>query len=274
MAYFIVDKTKCKGDGTCVADCPIKILEMDDKSHIPFMINKGEEICIKCGHCVAVCPHGAISLEIMRKEDCAMLKSGWRIPQDKVEQFLKGRRSVRIYNDQAVDKVTLEKLIDIARFAPSGVNRQPVYWAVLSNKEKVRGFSEIVINWMRSLIAGSSPLTESFRMKNIVTAWDKKQDWTCRGAPHLIIAYGLKDDITAPQACTIALTYLELTVVSFGLGSCWAGYAAMAINMSAEARKFVGLSSKTNCFGAMMIGYSKFNYSRIPLRNKPHILWR
>jgi nitroreductase len=127
---------------------------------------------------------------------------------------------------------------------------------------------------MRSLVAASSPMAKSFHLENIVSAWDKGNDWVCRGAPHIVIAYALKDDPIAPQACTIALTYLELSAASLGLGACWAGYVSMALNMSEEARRYAGLSSKTSCQGAMMVGYPKVKYSRIPLRNKPRILWR
>jgi hypothetical protein len=45
----------------------------------------------------------------------------------------------------------------------------------------------------------------------------------------------------------------------------------MAINADPETRKFVGLSKRTDCFGAMMVGYPKYGYQRIPARNKPHI---
>jgi len=274
MEYFTVDKAKCKGDGTCVAVCPVKIIKMDEHSRIPEMIEKGQELCIRCGHCVAVCPAGALSLSSMPVFDCLPQKAGWRLAPEQVEQFLKSRRSIRLYRADPVERATLEKLIDIARFAPSGINRQPVYWAIIYEQEKIRKLLELIVAWMRSEVEQSSELAESFRMKNILAAWDKKDDWICRGAPHLVIAYSLKDDPTAPSACTIALTYLEFAAVSFGLGTCWAGYAAMAINLCSEVKKFLGLSAKTSCFGAMMVGHPKVNYFRIPLRNKPHIIWR
>lgn len=268
MGFFNVDKSKCASCGACVNDCPLKILEIDQKQNFPLMIGRGEELCIKCGHCVAVCPNGAIFLEPMPLSACRKLNADWRIPPDKLEQFLKGRRSIRSYKAEPVERQVLEKLIDIARFAPSGINRQPAYWAILCEKEKVARLSGIIIEWMRGQVAAGSSLADSFRMKNIIAAWERKQDWICRGSPNLIICYGLKDDLTAPQACTIALAYLELAAVSFGLGACWAGYAAMAINMCPEARKFTGISNKANCFGAMMAGYPEVNYSRIPSRNK------
>jgi nitroreductase len=247
---------------------------MDKKTHLPKFIEGAENKCISCGHCVAVCPTAALSLPSMPAEACLPLDKDWRVSPKNLEHFLKGRRSIRLYKEDIVERSIIEKLIDTARYAPSGINRQPVCWAVVYDKEKVKQLSALVIEWMRSLIKKNSALAEAFRVENIIKMYEKGADPITRGAPHIIIAYALKYDMTASQSCTIALTYLELMAASFGLGACWAGYVSMAINMLEQVRESIGLSKKTSAFGAMMIGYPKYNYSRIPLRNNPHILWR
>jgi nitroreductase len=40
-----------------------------------------------------------------------------------VEHYMRVRRSIRAYKDEAVERDVLAKLIDIARFAPTGSNR-------------------------------------------------------------------------------------------------------------------------------------------------------
>ncbi len=254
--------------------CPVQIIGMDEKNRIPYPIEGAQELCINCGHCMAVCAPAALSLETMAPQACLPLKEGWRLSPDKIEPFLKGRRSIRNYKDEPVERAVIEKLIDIARYAPSGINRQPVSWEVISGKENIHGLSEAVIDWMRGLLKEQSPLAASLHLENIITAWDKGSDRICRGAPHIILAYSIKEDLTGPQGCTIALAYFELAALSFGLGACWAGYVAMAANMSDEVRRFVGLSPRVGCHGAMMLGYPKYNYSRIPLRNNPAVKWR
>lgn len=269
-----VDQKKCGGDGACAAVCPIRILEIGKDTRVPGFVEGGEKACINCGHCVTVCPTGALSLASMPVDSCRTLAKDWRILPEPLEQFMKGRRSIRAYKDDIVDRAILERLIDTARYAPSGINRQPVNWAVVHDVKKVKDLSRLVAEWMRTLIAQKSPLAESLRMQNIIAMYDRGEDPITRGAPHVIIAYSLKDDMTAPQACTIALTYFELMAASMGLGTCWAGYVQMAINMDLEIQKFLGLSRKTNAFGALMIGYQKYRYARIPLRNDPHVIWR
>jgi nitroreductase len=96
----------------------------------------------------------------------------------------------------------------------------------------------------------------------------------CRDAPHLIIAHGHKDDRTAPVACAIALTCLELAAPSFELGACWAGYFNTAAMQWRPIRDALKLPEKNEAFGSMMIGYPEYFYSRMPHRNKPKIEWR
>ncbi|MFA5145335.1 MAG: nitroreductase family protein [Candidatus Omnitrophota bacterium] len=274
MSLFTIDKSKCKGDGKCALVCPVQIIGMDEKARIPYPIDGAEKLCINCGHCMAVCPPGALSLKTMAPQDCLALKEGWKLDSDKIEFFFKGRRSIRNYKDQPVGQPVITKIIDISRYAPTGINRQPVLWEVISGKENIRQLSEAVVNWMRAMIEEKSPLAAMLRLENIVSAWSKGVDRVCRGAPHIILAYSVKDEPTGAQACTIALTYFELAALSFGLGACWAGYVSMAVNMSKDVRQLTGLSARAACHGAMMLGFPKYDYHRIPLRNSPNIRWR
>ena len=53
-----VDKEKCTGCETCVAECPSEAISMvDEKAEVD------NEACIDCGVCVDACPEEAISLE-------------------------------------------------------------------------------------------------------------------------------------------------------------------------------------------------------------------
>jgi nitroreductase/ferredoxin len=274
MSLFTVDQSSCKKDGICSVECPMKIIRLDENSKFPVPISGREELCINCGHCVAVCPYGAISLGSMPVGQCPELPSGWNLTPQQVEYFLKGRRSIRVYKNDPVERQLLEKILDFARYSPSGINRQPVRWLIIYDNGKVRELAKLTIEWMRLLIKDNSPIASSLRMNDLVDYWDKGEDRICRGAPHLAIAYGLKDDITAQGSATIALTYLELSALAFNLGTCWAGYVQMAVNMYPPARELTGISQRCDCLGAMMVGYPRFKYARIPLRKQADIKWK
>jgi len=54
----------------------------------------------------------------------------------RVSQALKERKSVRAYLDRAVEKEKIEKILQFAKYAPSGVNMQPFNVHVLSGQSK------------------------------------------------------------------------------------------------------------------------------------------
>ncbi|MFH2137573.1 MAG: nitroreductase family protein [Candidatus Omnitrophota bacterium] len=271
MSLFTINKEKCRSDGACAAVCPRVIITMENNTPTPAP--KAEELCINCGHCAAVCPHDAFSLNTMPADKCAPLKKDWRLTPGQIEHFFKGRRSIRRYNKDLVEKEKLEKLIDIARYAPSGINLQPVRWLVIQEPKEVQRLAAIVIDWMQSLIQENHPAAEMLHMRGIVKAWESGIDFICRGAPHIIIAYGLAADMTAPASCTIALSHLELAASAFNLGACWAGYFHMAATSWPPMQEALGLNKRMNVFGAMLIGYPQFEYKKIPLRNDAQIKW-
>jgi nitroreductase/NAD-dependent dihydropyrimidine dehydrogenase PreA subunit len=273
MSLFEVNPDKCNRDGICVAECPIKIIELKDKESVPVPVAGADELCINCGHCVAVCPTAAISLKQMAVEQCPAIKKEWVLDAPRAEHFLRSRRSVRTYKKEAVDRETLSKLIEIASYAPSGHNIQPVRWHVVYNTDELHNHTGMVVDWMRYMIKEQPEMASAMHMELVVGAWDFGVDVVCRNAPHLIIAHGLQSDRTAPAACTIAMTYLELAAPSLGLGTCWAGFFGAAAMFWPPLQKALGLPEGHFCYGVAMVGYPKFKYHRMPLRNSPQVTW-
>lgn len=274
MSLFSIDETKCKRDGFCVAECPALIIEMKTRESFPAPIEGAEELCINCGHCVAVCPHEALSLKTMSPANCEPMRKELALSQEQVEHFLKSRRSTRTYKKQPVDRPTLAKLLDIARYAPSGHNLQPVNWLVIENTEHLKPLAGLVVDWMRDVIEHQPAIAQPMHFDRVVAAWERGQDRIFRGAPQLIVAHAPKKLGPAQAACIIALTYLELAAASLGLGACWAGYFNASANAYEPTMKALELPEGHQCFGAMMIGYPTYSYHRIPLRNEARITWR
>jgi nitroreductase len=188
--------------------------------------------------------------------------------------FFKNPGPERSCKKKSVPRDLLTRVIETAGFAPTGGNTQPVEWLVIEDTNEVRRLTGLVADWQRTLLQeGTEPLLRK-RMERIVKAWDEGIDRICRQAPHLIVAHGPGDLPASLSSCTIALTYLELIATSFGLGTCWAGYFNTAANSYLPLLNALALPPGHLPFGAMMIGYPKYHYQRIPLRNKPKITWR
>jgi nitroreductase/NAD-dependent dihydropyrimidine dehydrogenase PreA subunit len=274
MDLLTVDQKKCGRDGICIAACPMGIIEFKSKDAFPTMIDAGEELCINCGHCVTVCPHGAMNHTVMSAKDCPPVRDEWHLGPQEVEHFLRSRRSIRVYKKKQVARESLAKLIDIARFAPSGNNRQPVNWLVIYDTDAVFRLTGVVIDWMSNAIDEKSPLAAAMHMDRVVASWKAGVDRICRGAPHVVVAHSQKQERSAPAAGTIALAHLELAAPSFGLGACWAGYFNAAANLWPPMLEALNLPEGHVSFGAMMVGYPKYKYQRLPLRNEAKIIWR
>ena len=273
MDLFYVDPDKCKRDGHCVDECPAKIIKLEPNG-LPEPTPDAEALCILCGHCVAVCPHGALSHRSMGREQCPAIRKELGLSPEQVDQFLRSRRSIRSYLAKTVERDLVTQLIDTASFAPSGHSTQPVRWLVIQDSTEVHRLAGIVIEWMRHMVGEKDPLAATLHMGRVVSAWDGGLDRVCRGAPHVIVAHAEANERTAPAACTIALTYLELAAFSLGLGACWAGYFNAAANMWPPMGKALDLPKGHSAFGAMMIGYPKHRYHSIPLRKEPRVTWR
>lgn len=269
-----IDQDKCLQDGICVAECPTRILKMKNSEDYPSSTPDVEAYCLQCGHCVAVCPTGALSLDGLKPDDCPPMTQDLRVTPEQAEQFLTGRRSIRTFKPKTVAKPILEKLLDIAGAAPSAKNQQPWHWIVIQDPNKVRRLANRVIDWMKGLIKTHPEAAAERGFTRVVDAWDNGEERICRGAPHIIIAHGDKDWGFGSEDCALAISLLDLYATSLGLGCCWGGYFYSAINAHLPLFEDLGLPDGHKAYGAIMVGYPKFKYQRIPLRNPPRVSWK
>ena len=210
----------------------------------------------------------------MAPADCAPLSPALALTEAQCAQLLRGRRSIRAYRRQPVDRATLARLIDLARYAPSGHNSQNAEWLVLSGREQLRRLAGLVVDWMRRVQVDSPELARTMHLERTVARWQAGHDVILRGAPALVVAHAPAADRLAPSSCTIALAHLELAAAALGLGGCWAGYLHAATASFAPLVAALDLPAGHQCFGAMMVGYPKFRYQRVPTRRPARITWR
>jgi len=269
-----IDPEKCQRDGICVAECPVRVLELKPEDTVPTATPEADELCIRCGHCVAVCPTGALTHENLSPLVCPPVRKELALGPEQVEHFLRSRRSIRVYKEAPIDRNTLLKVIDVARFAPSGHNSQPVRWLVIQKSKEVLQLAGMVIDWMRYVQKENPAMAQTLHMERAISAWEAGMDPICRNAPHIVVAYGDKANMAAQTACVIALTYLELAATAFGLGTCWAGYFNAAATFWPPLQSALALPGNHASYGAMMVGYPKFAYHRLPARKETDISWR
>jgi nitroreductase/NAD-dependent dihydropyrimidine dehydrogenase PreA subunit len=274
MPLFTVDEKKCNRDGICVAVCPAQIIQQPSPDDTPRPTADAEDICIQCGHCVAVCPHGALSHRVMASEACTPLRKEWNISADQAVQFLKSRRSIRMFKPDPVPREGLTQLIDLCRWAPSGHNSQPLSYLVIENPAEVKRLAGLVVDWMKGMLAADNPFAAQMRMDRVAASWEAGQDRVCREAPHVVVVHAPKNNPFATTAGPIALTYLELAAKAMGLGTCWGGYFNTAALFYPPMTKELALPEGHTNLGAMMVGYPRFKFHRLPQRKEATVTWR
>jgi nitroreductase/NAD-dependent dihydropyrimidine dehydrogenase PreA subunit len=273
MGLLKIDQAKCNHDMICVMECPRRIIQMEE-GEFPFVAPEGEAYCMACGHCVAVCPKGALSLDLVPLEKSPeidpALTPGW----EQAVQFLRSRRSIRVYKDKEVDRETLARLIETARYAPTASNSQTIHWTVFGGREKLLEFSAVAVDWMRGVIAANPGSPQEAYFAPIVSGWEEGYDGILRTAPNLIIASAPKEASNGLVDSAIALSYLELAALPLGIGTCWAGLLQMAMLARPDLMEMIGLPEGHTSHYPMMIGYPKFKYQRVPERKEPPIHWK
>lgn len=274
MKPIKVNYDKCNADGICADVCPRKLIVVDDENSKPRPIPEAAELCINCGHCLASCPTSAISLNEIAPEDCPPINKGLWPDYNQLDHLFKSRRSIRVYKNKPVDRKIIDMLLETCRFAPSGSNAQPVNWIIATGSRRLKDLSQLVIDWMNHAVETKQPVAERLHLDIVVKSWNRGEDRIFRGAPMVIMTHALETGSLPQESCVIAMTYLDLAAASMGLGTCWVGYLMLAATQYVPLKKALGIPRDHRVYGAMVLGYPKYTYHRIPPRNQPKVvLW-
>jgi nitroreductase/NAD-dependent dihydropyrimidine dehydrogenase PreA subunit len=272
MAFFVADPARCTRDGVCVAECPTRVIELHPGEAAPHMPVDAEEGCRHCGHCVAVCGSEAITVDGLTAADLPRVRPELVPGPDQITHLLRARRSIRTYTSRSVERDLLLTLLDIARFAPSASNRQAVQWLAVHDAAEVRRLAGLAIDWMRAALPSQPPAAQR-NSRRFITGWEAGLDMVCRGAPHVLFACAPADYPWAAADAAIALTYVELAAPSFGLGACWGGILTNAARQWRPLQDVLAPPDGLAVQGAMLIGYPRYRYHRLPERNPAQITW-
>ena len=262
MKLIDIDSEKCKKDGICIEECPFDLL-VENADGIPEMAPGAKAVCMRCGHCLAVCPVGAVTLDGVSAESCEAARKYPVVDESTMEALLKNRRSVRVYKNKPVPRETVGRLMEIVRWAPTAKNLQPVHWRLTDDREKIREMARLTIEYFR----------EGGMFLEVVNAWDAGEDMILRDAPLLAIAHAATDALKPSADCAIAAASLEIAATAYGIGACWAGFFMRAANTYGPMADYLNLPEGHGVYAALMLGYPKYRYHRIPPRHEAKVRW-
>lgn len=284
LLSMIIFQEKCIKCGTCANACGACVLEMTPEA----VQEKYPELCIKCGHCIAVCPTGAIQLSDLKEEPILSEKTSITF-----EQFLKlaqNRRSIRNFKPQPIPKEVLEKLINSAKYAPTGRNSQELQYLVISDPERLKVISSLMAKYFvskktkiinRVMFAKKKAKTLNFVMKLRSDKYFQGKDFFLHGAPALIIIYVKKQKDLSNMLfgflrsidVGIAGHHLSLACETLGLSSCWIGLHAIICRLFKTVRTASMIPAGHKAVGALVVGYPNIKYHKTCVRKQPSITW-
>ncbi len=261
MLQFEIAKDKCTRCGLCAKDCVVNIIDLD--SGYPQIPAEKEMFCLKCQHCLAVCPTEALSILGKKPEQSRELKENFPDPTQ-LEMLIKGRRSIRHYEDENLEPELMQRLLDVAWQAPTGVNARQVQFSVIDDKEALAKFREATYAGLSRLIEAGELPDEQAMFASFVKLWQEKgTDVLFRGAPHLIVASAPRNCPTPLPDCLIALSYFELFAQSLGVGTVWNGLATSAIaKLVPELRNKLGIPAEHLVGYVMVFGKPAIQHQR------------
>lgn len=265
-----VDEGLCIGCGSCIRACPGALIT---KAEFPVPIANSWDQCIDCGHCVAICPTGAMHQRSMGPDDCEPIDIHLIPRWDRVRQYLMSRRSIRRYVNKPIEKEKILQLLDVARYAPNGANRQVIRWFVINGPAEVHRIAEMTVDWMKSVKETNAALYQEARLELFVEPWAAGKDMISRGAPCVILACAKKDERTAPPAAMIAIAHSQLAAPALGLGSSFSGSINTACQYYPPLIEAIGIPEGHMPYGTFVTGYPAETYLRIPKRKPIDVTW-
>jgi nitroreductase/NAD-dependent dihydropyrimidine dehydrogenase PreA subunit len=269
MQLLTVNQELCAKCGLCAAVCPRGLIQL-----LPGPTENHVELCIACGQCVAVCPVKAIDNVRAPLAGQIGLEPGGALGTTDVRQYLRARRSVRVYQKKPVPREKLRDLMDIARFAPSGGNSQGISYCVVDRPETMRSLTEQTIAWMEEAERQETPAAKTYAQ--YVEMYRKYgRDSILRGAPALVLGLADINFARGRENTLLTLAYADLYAPSIGLGTCWAGLLeAAAFSGFAPLMERLQIPGGKKLTGALMVGYPKFGFKRLPDRNPLEITFQ
>ena len=143
-------------------------------------------------------------------------------------ETIKSRYSVRSYLNKPVEQEKLDRILDAARLAPSGSNRQPWKFVVVRDIETRK---KLVPACSNQEFVGQAP---------VVIAGVGLM-------PDRVMSCGVPGD---PVDVAIALEHVALAATAEGLGTCWIGSFQQD-----QIRTLLGIPANAKVIEVMTLGY-------------------
>lgn len=268
---MLISMERCIGCGLCTEDCLRDLLEVRDGK--AYFDTQGS--CMDCGHCVAICPTGAISAPDWTAENYA--PAAFDVSPDNLLNLMRFRRSIRKYTAQKLTEEEIAQLLSAAQSAPSGSNRRALRYVVITEQNK-----EITEKALKTLYDAALHMEEIESLRTILNYKQKwlqfYEDYQSTGrdglffnAPCVILAIAGDEQNSTLLDCGLAAANMELMAHAMGLGSCYVGFFSRAVGLDASLGDLIGLQAGERLVATLAVGHPDVKYRRTVVRSRERV---
>jgi nitroreductase/NAD-dependent dihydropyrimidine dehydrogenase PreA subunit len=284
-----IDSTKCNRCGFCFEVCPSFVLALGKDREVQV---RYPEQCCTCGHCVAICPKNAVVHHQIPTEKFEELPA-IDISPENMRNLLLSRRSIRVFKEKPVSKELVKQLIEVGIHAGTASNGQTENFVVIQDRKRLLELEKMVIEilWnkgmkylgteigqkMARVKLGEEMLRQAIPYHHIIKNRRKNNQlagMVFRNAQAVVVIHGLRTNFMAHANCSIAARNMEIMAKSLGLGTCWVGFLPVAAHFAKKKiERYLEIPDDHSLYGAVMVGYPKFEYRKIIPRKEREVRW-
>jgi nitroreductase/Pyruvate/2-oxoacid:ferredoxin oxidoreductase delta subunit len=277
MSWASIDYDKCTNCGLCVLRCEGCFTQTEDT----VMAQADQNCCNLCGHCVSLCPTGAIVHHKMDMGNFPHIDEPVTFTPEQFMQFIRERRSHRHFSKKPIPRKLLEQLIDAVRYAPTGSNEQNVEIMVVEHPERMRKLSALTGEHFDRVGAGYAEQLDRIRKgaeetpenismmekvvryrERFILAREKGLDPIFYNARAVIIFHSTIHGTTSKDNCVIASTTMGLLARTMGLETTYIGLLEIAARSCQPLIDELSLPKGNRVFSVLIAGYPKLRYLR------------
>ena len=169
--------------------------------------------------------------------------------------YIKSRRTIRAFSTQPVEQEKLDRIVEAAQYAPSGMNNQSWYFAVVSGAA-LQKLQHQIRDFFRQLeLTSEMPPFFGVCKENAL----KSDDWSFfYGAPTLLIVANKKGYRNAMADSAAATMNAMIEATELGLGTGWITTLSGNTNqpLVRAALRELGVPEDYDVCTSMSIGYA------------------
>ena len=285
MVNIAISKEKCRKCNQCLDACPLTqclgFKTLEDTGL--------RSMCIRCGSCMAICSHEAISVEgLAAASPVAPIPSS-----DEMLNLIRQRRSIRAFKSQPINPDDWRKLLEAVKYAPTGHNVQWIDIMIIQSPEVLGKLAQAGMEMFRELSQRvNKPILSSIYKRMLgphtYSVFSKSsyfyqqqvemviqgKDPVLFNAPAIMLFLGSKTELMAKTEADLAAQSVALYAPTLGLATCYSGIVSASFSgMYPGIKKIVEIPDGYTVHNALIVGYPKYTLPYVPYRKERNVYY-